>query len=266
MRTRNQAIERVAKLWRLATSSNPHEAESALRMADKLRAEYSIPVREVEVSEGVSPPGRTPPAPPAPKTPRKRTPRAKPKTTLSTRLYNTASVDGASLHLFPKRHERWLFDLAQHAAAHNACAAYLHARSPRRYSLELVGEPEDVGRTRVLFAFLLAETEQALAPHASTPPPKRDSFCHGLVEGLGRRLQTQLERAVSDLLSRGGDAAALAQKLKNRELSLHESRAAAKAAAKPRVDPRDLSDGLSFLDGILAAQRIPLPSHDPLGG
>jgi hypothetical protein len=49
--TKEQAMEKIQKLLRLANSQNENEAQSAMLMAQKLMAQYKIELSQVEDAE-----------------------------------------------------------------------------------------------------------------------------------------------------------------------------------------------------------------------
>lgn len=153
--THTEAIQKAAKLLRLATSSNPHEAALAASRAQEIIDRHNLDAAGLE---GLAD-----------------QPSAEP-----IRNFFDDPLDAA-------KSDRWRCGLALVLAEANQCKVILHGGR-----LCLIGRPSDVSTIRYFYAMLCAEVERiASAQCAGNGRTFWNNFRLGMVETIGQRLKVQ---------------------------------------------------------------------------
>jgi len=153
-------LDKVRKLLRLSTSSNPHEAALAAARAQDLIDRHRLSQTVLELD----------PPPSAPAVDRE-----------PIMNFKDAPLDGRP------RLERWRTELAVAVARANACRIYLHGSS-----LMLVGRPSDAETVRYLYGRLAHEVERLAADRGHGKGVSwRNNFRLGVVETIEDKLKAQ---------------------------------------------------------------------------
>jgi hypothetical protein len=217
-------IERVAKLRRLATSSNVHEAAAAAAAADRLMTEHGIAEASLEAA------GETP---------------AEPVTEASDPIATWAR--GRMAH--------WQHQLAYRLTLHYGCEAWQEHRYAS-VSLRIVGRPSDVASVRYMYSWLVLEIERLAQLHAGNGRTWLNSFRNGAVSGVIGAMQAE-QNEVKAAARASGASSALAIVDKR-----GADAAAALAALHPNLRPgrshRSNYDGAGYEAGKQAGGRIGL--------
>jgi hypothetical protein len=199
--TRDEAIQKAAKLLRLAQSDNPNEAGIAAAKAQEILDRYEISRNLLEL-DGVV--------------------RAEPEEAIEDFKSKGASLDadmGAKL-------STWRVRLASQVAHANGCAVYTSQtysygagwKRERSRTIEIVGQPSDVEKTRYLYAYLVRECERFTERDGKgCGATWRNNFRLGFVDEVSSRLLKARKETIEKMkaeavgLSTGDTAYALAR-------------------------------------------------------
>lgn len=236
-------MDRVAKLLRLASSDNPHEATMAAARAHELMARYAIDQATLELE--------------APEEGREE-------------IADFSSSDplDAAAHNFP----RWkLTLLSVLCGAHQAVGTLTH--TPAGKQIGIVGRPSDVAKVRYMYAWLTNEIGE-LSAFAGKGRGRtwNNNFRVGFVEGLA----TQLREATARARAEARDAAASSTALVRVENAIEHIDAREREVAAwmkqhrsdwghVRADSRATPDFEARFEGRQAGSRFDLKARTRLG-
>ena len=151
-------IDKIAKLRRLSTSNNVHEAAAAAAAADKLMQEHGIAEAELEAA------GEAPKEKPV----------------------EEQGVEWVG------RVSQWQLSLAMRLVRHYDCSCYgtnkraqveAHVWRPAE-QLHIIGRPSDIANVRYMYAWLVLEIERLAKKNAGNGRAWINSFKHGAVAGV----------------------------------------------------------------------------------
>jgi len=193
--TQAEVLDKVRKLLRLSTSSNPHEAANAAAKAQALIDAHHLSDALLSLS------GEAPAQPEEP-------------VEDMGRYGADAALAGAA------RRARWTVQLASDVARANGCRIYLMGGA-----VHLVGRRSDAETVRYLYAYLAREIDRlALAAGRGLGRTWGNNFRLGAVESVGRRLREHKERSQREAREAAPNAAALV--LVNQALATIQARGA----------------------------------------
>ena len=209
--TRDEAIQKAAKLLRLAESANPHEAALAAARAQELLDRYELDRAAVELDAAAPEP-------------------AEPITDFGLRSDPLALPPGVQVNVVGKT---WPRRLASVLARANGCFMYIGVTGKHRQDLMLVGRPSDVAKVRYLYAYLVHEVVRLAA---------RD--CVGASSAWTRNYQVGVVEAIADQLRAQADATRAAV----RREAQGDSRALVKVERAIAVVGKRRDDAEAFAD------------------
>lgn len=174
--THTEALEKAAKLLRLATSSNPHEAALAASRAQEIMDRFKLSADAVNGAGGEI------------------------KTDEPIADFRHDPLERAS------KVDRWKSWLAMEIAKGNQCKVYLAG------GLCLIGRPSDVQTVRYLFSWMAREIERLAARDcAGCGRTYWNNFRLGAVETVARRLRESAVKTVetvkAEAVAEGGESA-----------------------------------------------------------
>ena len=172
--TYQEAIEKAAKLLRLATSSNPHEAALAASRAQEIIDRYKL----TDVSADLS--GSQPDEP--------------------IRDFGVDPLDGG------KKLDRWRWHLFLGIADGNQCKGYLSARG----GIAIVGRPSDANTVRYFYSWLTREVDRLAARDCvGYGRTFWNNYRLGVVETVREKLKSQFAETLAKVKQEATEADAL---------------------------------------------------------
>lgn len=165
----SDVIEKVKKLQRLATSSNPNEAAAAAAAANKLIDQYRIQESELEVNSEVCEDIIQDPE----------------------AVYESGRIT------------QWKTSLVCYLSKHYGCAIF-NFKGFRSSSYRLIGRKSDVEVVKYMFAWLCVEIERLCNAASKSKSLGRssgkifaNSFCAGAVAGIREQLEASRKEVAS---------------------------------------------------------------------
>ena len=169
MMTRDEALQKAAKLLRLAESQNPHEAALAAARAQELLDKYELDRAAIELDGG------------APEPPEEIVDFGRRGDALTAPDINPNVVG-----------KTWPRRLALALARANGCFLYFTSGGKFEHGLNLVGRPSDVAKVRYLFQYL---TGEVLRLSRRDCAGSSGSWTRNYQLGVVDEIATQLRRA-----------------------------------------------------------------------
>lgn len=150
-------IDRVKKLLRLGTSSNPHEAENAIAAAHALMQKHRISVAEIEMATGIK--------------------------------QENVIIDPNAAYT-AGRIPSWKFILFDIIARHCGCASYKNRKYREDTTLNLVGRDSDIELAKYLFMYSMNELVRLSDQYCKGKGHiYYDSWFNGAVVGINQKLE-----------------------------------------------------------------------------
>lgn len=202
MSTLQDVIDKIAKLRRLATSTNVNEAAAAAAAADKLMQEHGIAEAQLEAS--------------------------------GEKDAEPIAHDPDPLIEWTGRRPGWQRVLAARLAHHYGCSAWgehdhtIDGRNKHIYRMRLVGRASDIASVRYMYAWLVVEIERLAQQRRGHGRSWLDSFRCGAVDGVTNALYRAKKAVLAETATHAGTSTAI---------TLVENRADLAKAERDRIHP-----------------------------